>query len=363
MTVVEIGDRTTYESAHIPGARFVALADIAITRNGVPNELPAVDALEKVLGAAGVPDRGRLVLYARDSLVAARGFFTLDYLGCALDAALLDGGFAKWSAENRAVERGAPSSKPRTFAACPHPDAVVNIGAMRKLIDIARQYPRAVTIVDGRPVAMFDAGRIATALSVPWDQNLTGGMTPVFRDANDLRALYRDTGVDDDAAVVVYCRTGMQAAVGYFVLRALGARRLSLRRRLGRVERRGERHDRANAVVVRYFAYQSAASDAARSSVPGSSKRCVAPGTISNCFGPLRCSRAWRLAASTAGSLPPTMSSAGVVTASRCAARSGRPPRETSARTASGRAAAASSAAAAPVLAPKRPIGSVPIRS
>lgn len=222
VTVVEVGDRASYEKEHIPGARFLALADIAVTRNGLPNELPEVAMLEAAFGAAGIPDRGRIVLYARDTIAAARAYFTFDYLGCAFDAVLLDGGFAKWAAEGRPLERGAPRAKPAPFAACPHPDIVVRLGVMRRLTGIARGYHAALAIVDARPVEQFDAGHIAAAVSVPWDQNLTGGMTPTFRDANDLRALYRAAEVSDDAALVVYCRSGMQAAVDYFVLRALG---------------------------------------------------------------------------------------------------------------------------------------------
>lgn len=232
VTIVEIGDRATFEKGHIPGARFVALADIAVTRNGLPNELPPFEQLEKTFAAAGVPDRGRIVLYGRDTIAAARGFFTLDYLGCTFDTVLLDGGFAKWSAENRPLEHGAPAARQTTFAACPKPDLAVNIGAMRRLTDIARGFPAALSIVDARPAPQYDGaeagpdvkrpGHIAAAVSVPWAQNLIGGMTPVFADAATLRELYRSAGVRDDAAVVVYCRTGMQASVDYFVLRALG---------------------------------------------------------------------------------------------------------------------------------------------
>src|SRR5664280_3315537 len=65
-----------------------------------------------------------------------------------------------------------------------------------------------------------------------------------------------------------------------------------------------------------------------------------------------------RLSARTSASAPPTIRSVGARTRAREApARSGRPPRETTAKTRSGRAAAATSAAAAPVLAPNNPSG------
>src|ERR1019366_441507 len=52
-------NRTIYDNGHIPGARFVALSDLAVTVNGVPNELAPVADLKKVLEAAGVSDDTR----------------------------------------------------------------------------------------------------------------------------------------------------------------------------------------------------------------------------------------------------------------------------------------------------------------
>src|SRR5258705_675326 len=107
---------------------------------------------------------------------------------------------------------------------------------------------------------------------------------------------------------------------------------------------------------VRCCSNQSRASSATWSRVPGSSKRCVAPGTITSCFSQRSCARAAWFSAMTWTSLPPTINRVGARTRGRAdPARSGRPPRETTAPTAAGRSAAATSAAPAPVLAPKYP--------
>ena len=91
-----------YSRGHIPGARQIKLGDIAVTRDGIPNELPPVEDLRKVFAAAGVGNSSRVVLYGeRSNLFAARAYFTLDYLGVAGRAALLDGGLEKWTAEHR----------------------------------------------------------------------------------------------------------------------------------------------------------------------------------------------------------------------------------------------------------------------
>ncbi|HLJ73902.1 MAG TPA: hypothetical protein VKU62_04910, partial [Thermoanaerobaculia bacterium] len=66
VTIVEIGDRETFLKEHIAGARFIALRDLLVARDSIPNELPEVAALEKTLATAGISDRGRIILYSRD---------------------------------------------------------------------------------------------------------------------------------------------------------------------------------------------------------------------------------------------------------------------------------------------------------
>lgn len=112
---------------------------------------------------------------------------------------------------------------------------------------------------------------------------------------------------------------------------------------------------------LRWVVNQAPASSATCSSVPGSSKRWVAPGiTRSSPTSPSSAS-ARLLSVITSSSKPPTSSNVGVRTwASASPARSGRPPRLTTALTRSARDTVATRAAAAPVLAPNRPIGTSP---
>src|SRR5579872_2787608 len=132
VTVVEIGDRATYESGHIAGARFIALSDFLVARDSTPNELPDLAALEKTLSVAGVPNRGRIIVYSRDIIDASRAFFTLDYLGLGDRLSILDGGFAKWKAENGAMETGPPAAAaPTEFHSRVAPEVLARLTAMR----------------------------------------------------------------------------------------------------------------------------------------------------------------------------------------------------------------------------------------
>ena len=232
LTIVEIGDRAQFQQGHIPGARFVAINDLVTERDGIPNELPDIAKLERTFGEAGVRDIGQIVLYSREIIPAARAFFTLDHLGCGAQTSILDGGYVKWTAEKRTVETGLPAQKTVPFIARPNPDALVRIGQMRILVPTAQSMSSDLCVVDARPIEQYAGsesgpgvtkpGHIPGALSVPYSQNLTAGAVPVFLDAKDLRDLYRDCGVPLTGSVIVYCRTGMQASVSYFVLKYLG---------------------------------------------------------------------------------------------------------------------------------------------
>src|SRR6186997_339161 len=91
-------------AGHIPGARFVNYSDIVIDSGGLSTELPPVDQLRKVLSAAGISDKSKIVIYG-SAMPAARLFFTLDYIGHP-NVKVLNGGLNAWKANGGAVEVG-----------------------------------------------------------------------------------------------------------------------------------------------------------------------------------------------------------------------------------------------------------------
>ena len=215
---------------HIPGAGYLALGDIAVTRNGIPNELPAVEQLQKVFESAGVSNSSRIVLYGwRYGLMAARAYFTLDYLGLADRTSLLDGGLEKWTAEHRELSTESPAVTPGKLRPSPHPEILVETSAMRELV---ANKSHKVAIIDARPVDEFSgaklsedvpkAGHIPSAKGMYWMNNLVSAENPVLRPEAELRRLYASMEPGTGSSVVTYCRTGMQSSFSYFVAKYLG---------------------------------------------------------------------------------------------------------------------------------------------
>src|SRR5712671_8238257 len=62
VVVLCIGEsKDFYRSGHVPGARMVALDEIAVMRNGIPHELPDAQILKQAFERAGVSNASRVI--------------------------------------------------------------------------------------------------------------------------------------------------------------------------------------------------------------------------------------------------------------------------------------------------------------
>ena len=223
-------ERKHFDDGHVPGARFLSSKEILTTRNGVANELPAVDELQKVFERLGVGDAGRIVIYGENSpLLAARVYFTLDYLGHGDRAALLDGGIEKWKAEKLPVETQPVNPESKKFSPRPRPQVVAGLDAMRELSLEAQKAAGAnVAIVDARPEEQYAGnqnqrtGHIPGAANIYWLSHVLSRENPTMKPPSELSKIYEAAGIRAGQKAVTYCNTGIQASHTYFTLKYLG---------------------------------------------------------------------------------------------------------------------------------------------
>lgn len=217
-------ERKHFDDGHIPGARFLSSKEILTTRDGVANELPAVADLHKVFERLGVGDAGRIVIYGENAgLLAARVYFTLDYLGHGDRAALLDGGIEKWKAEKLPVETQAVKTEPAIFTPRPQLQIVVELDEMRELSQIiANAADPDMAIIDARPEDQFAGGHIPGAANVYWLSHLLSRENPTMKPPSELSKIYEAAGLKAGQRVVTYCYTGMQSSHAYFTVKYLG---------------------------------------------------------------------------------------------------------------------------------------------
>src|SRR5207249_3030726 len=109
-----------YAASHIPGAVYASLdTDMSGEKTGHNGRHPLPDptSLAHAFGRLGIDRSVQVVAYDQDTgIYASRLWWLLRWLGH--DAvAVLDGGFAKWQAENRPVRSGIETRTPREFTA------------------------------------------------------------------------------------------------------------------------------------------------------------------------------------------------------------------------------------------------------
>jgi len=225
VVILHVGrDRASYDVEHVPGARFLALSDIAVNSPDADNELPPVAQLERTFGSLGIGNNTRVLLYGDQlGLFAARAYFTLDYLGAGNRAALMDGGLEKWKRENRPLSKDAARIMPANFTAKPNSKVLADKARVARVSNsLARPAYAETTLIDSRPDADFTSGHIPGAVSVFWHQNLESAEDPSLKPPFELRNLYEGLGVTRDKPVITYCRSGVQASYTYFILKWLG---------------------------------------------------------------------------------------------------------------------------------------------
>ena len=219
--------RQDYERGHIPGAAFFDIDEIAEPRADLPHMIPSPELFGHKMEALGIGDDDRVIVYDSVGLSSAgRAWWVLRLFGHD-NAALLDGGLAKWKAEGRPLQTAAPSPLPRYFT--PRFDASL-VRDKRALLDNLSTHREQV--VDARAAARFDGtaeeprpglrrGHIPGSRNLPYEW-LTDPQTHQLRDAKEIAALFRGAGIDLDRPIVTSCGSGVTACALAFALHLIG---------------------------------------------------------------------------------------------------------------------------------------------
>ena len=221
--------REEYLAAHIPGARFLDIDELADRQNPAPHTLPSAEAFGEAMERLGIGREDRIVVYDNSPLrTAARGWFMLRHMG-ADRVAILDGGFQSWLAESRPTESGEPASREATFAAAEQRDQLVTkpqilAGIQAPLLD-ARSRPRFEgSEPDPRPGVA--PGHIPGARNLPFAALYKDDGR--FRSPDEIRRLFDEARIDPEQPFVATCGSGVTANSLIFAAHLLGNRTAQL---------------------------------------------------------------------------------------------------------------------------------------
>jgi len=209
-----------YQAAHIPGAIFMDLAEIADTGSTLPSMLPSPEKFASRMQSLGLGDGSRIVIYDDSPLhSAARAWWMLRVFG-AHDVAILDGGLAKWKAEGRTLATGKDALRHRHFTVWADDTHVRSLDQMKANLE-----SHAEQVVDARSAARFlgeepdprpatHAGHIPGSHNIPYAQLFNEDGT--WKQGDVLRAVFVGAGIDLAKPLVATCGSGITAAVLVF---------------------------------------------------------------------------------------------------------------------------------------------------
>jgi thiosulfate/3-mercaptopyruvate sulfurtransferase len=228
-----LGARDEYDDAHIPGALYVDwTSDITDPEDPVPAQVAPPNRFADAMGSLGIGDDTHVVVYDHaGGQFATRLWWALTFYGH--DAVyVLDGGWAKWTAEDRPTTAGIIEPEPAEFTPKPRTgwrkdaEDLLDVSETGSLVLDARdegQYSGAVVRQPGR------AGRVPGAAHLHAD-SLFAPDSGTFLPDEELARRLGEAGVseDKDEPVVAYCNGGVAATVPLFALHRLGHKRLAV---------------------------------------------------------------------------------------------------------------------------------------
>jgi thiosulfate/3-mercaptopyruvate sulfurtransferase len=219
--------QSEYLAAHIPGALFFDIDEIADRSSPLPHMLPPAAMFASRMKRMGIGDGMHIIAYDSEGIYsAARVWWMFRAMGHR-EVRVLNGGLKTWKAEGRPLEDGpARPRSPRHFTAVRNAELIRDTADVRRLID-----SRGAQIVDARDAARFAgrapeprpglrSGHIPGSINVPFASlvNADGTMRP----ADELAAIFATAGVDPAVRVVASCGSGVTAGIIALALAVLG---------------------------------------------------------------------------------------------------------------------------------------------
>jgi len=215
-----------FAEAHIPGARFLDINQVADRTNPAPHMLPRAEEFGAAMTMLGVGRDDRIIVYDNSPLrTAARGWFMFRHFG-AERVAILDGGFQKWRSEGRPVESGGERPREGRFEAFEMDGAVVSKNDILQGVGMPILDARGRTRFEGiepDPRPNVAVGHIPGAKNMPFASLYRENGT--LKSDAELSAAFEALQIDPEVPFVASCGSGVTANSIIFAAHRLGGRK------------------------------------------------------------------------------------------------------------------------------------------
>lgn len=223
-----------YRKGHIPGAvHFNWAGELSDPNAGVDFMMAPPEQVEAAMGKVGVDNETTVVAYDDEGgHFASRVWLVLARYGKEHQLRILDGGWTKWVAEQRAISQEPVTVAPATFTidrSAEQPGIIASaddvLAAMQDgrtmILDVRR-----MSEFTGEEVRAKRGGRIPGADYLFWQENLKWDDDRSFVSDEEIKTRRESAGIADDTPVITYCQGGVRAAHSAIALLMTGAKQV-----------------------------------------------------------------------------------------------------------------------------------------
>lgn len=217
VVTVFAGKEKNYKANHIKGSIMASYKDV-IKDGDVKGLMFEPDALAKFFGEKGISEKNTIVVYDNGSQkYSTRVYWLLKYLG-APNVKILHKDYNEWRKARIMVTSAPSEGKATTFTPNVNPAILATMADAEKSIADAN-----IVLVDNRESIEFTGadgkspGHIEGSVNLFWEELMTD--TKAFKSKEELKAIFDKAGITADKEIILYCNTGILAAVGYVALK------------------------------------------------------------------------------------------------------------------------------------------------
>jgi thiosulfate/3-mercaptopyruvate sulfurtransferase len=221
MVVIDVQASDVYAKQHIQGA--VNIPHKSLYKPGpVEGQFKDLAELASIFGKSGISNNSKIVIYDDGSQkYNSRVWWVLKYMG-ATDVLLLHKDMAQMEATRIPMTNTPVSLKATTFIPTVNIDMNIDMAAVKAL----ETNPKAL-LLDVREPDEYKGidkdkksqGHLPGAVFLYYKDMLT--VTGAYKTKEEIMAIATKAGATSEKEIVVYCQTGIKAAVTYIALRQI----------------------------------------------------------------------------------------------------------------------------------------------
>jgi len=225
--VIDFRQEEDYLKGHIPGALNIWRGDIEDTTCAYEGMMGSVNQIESLFSKLGISSVDTLLIYDDNGLLnASRLWWILQAYDCNR-VALMQGGKEAWKKAGGIVTDVVPIPVQAEFTLTDTPSMKYYLSKE----DVQEAITAHSLILDTRTSDEFSgkimkkgaskAGRIPGSVHIDWTEAIDYHGTQRLKTLTELDSIYSQLNISKDAAIIVYCHSGVRAAHTAFVLTQL----------------------------------------------------------------------------------------------------------------------------------------------